>query len=625
MLPEEGSQDYKSLARRAPRQAELMKHLKGAAAPVRIAEARSDYGYGAVRSLLAKGWVEAEASIVDRDPLAGRTFDVAPPVTLTSSQAAAARSVRAALENESATPRSFLLQGVTGSGKTEVYLDAVDRCIGLGKRAIVLVPEIALTHQTVERFAAQFPDKVAVLHSGLTEGQRFDQWWKIRNGDYDVVIGSRGAVFAPLPDLGLIVLDEEHEWTYKQTEPDPRHHARDVAGRLAGSTGAVTVLGSASPEVGSYFSARKQEIGLLELPDRLLVDPSKPGQLPSDRSLPEVEIVDMRAELRRGKTGDFSDALETAIAETLDSGDQIMLFLNRRGAASFLQCRSCGKSLRCTRCDVALTYHRGADRMICHYCGYRRRRLEECPYCLSYRMSLYGIGTEGVAHEVEERFPETTVVRWDRDTARRPGDSERIMEEFSSGRARVLVGTQMIAKGLHFPSVALVGVVSADIGLNVPDFRSGERTFQLLCQVAGRAGRGQVDGRVVVQTYQPDHYAIRAAATQDYLKFYVQEMAYRRDQGNPPYSKLIRLVFAHTNRTYSERSGLELSEQLRLARDAWAYDDTEILGPTPAYPPRLRGRYRWQIVLRGPDPRRLLDTTKIPHGWVVDVDPISIA
>ena len=618
------SPEFEAFAKTAPRQSGLVKHLASVRVSMRIAEARREYGSSAVSGLINKGWLEAQTVQESRDPLAGLVFQTANPMQLTPDQADAAAQVRAALEVRRTSPRCFLLHGVTGSGKTEVYLEAVAHCIRLGKRAIVLVPEIALTHQTVRRFAARFPGQIAVLHSGLSDGQRFDQWWKIWSGEHQVVIGSRSAAFAPQPELGLIVLDEEHEWTYKQAEPDPRYHARDVAIRLAASKGAVVILGSASPEVGSYYSAKRGDIGLLELPDRVAAQPKATFNAPAATRLPAVSVVDMGLELKKGNTGIFSASLHAAIEETLASGDQVLLFLNRRGAGSFLQCRACGQVVHCSGCEVALTYHKGAERLVCHYCGRRRRRPEQCRKCMNRRLNLYGIGTQSVVDDVEEAFPGIAVIRWDRDTVGRLSDGENIMQEFAAGRAQVLVGTQMIAKGLHFPSVALVGVIMADIGLNMPDFRAGERSFQLLCQVAGRAGRGDVQGKAVFQTYQPDHYAIRAAAEQDYLNFYVQEMAFRREHVNPPFSKLIRLVYAHTNRAHNERAALDLAEQLRLSRDARAFNDEAVLGPTPAYPPRVRGRYRWHIVLRGPDPRRLLDTVTVPNGWIVDIDPVTV-
>ena len=628
--------------RRAPRQAALVTRLIQLEGIVPSAEARKEFGAGAVKALMDKGWLGRKDVAVDRDPLAGLTLPPSPLVTLTPRQRAIADHVGEALEDEAVSPREFLIQGVTGSGKTEVYLQATARCLCLGKRAIVLVPEIALTHQIVERFASRFPGDVAVLHSGLTAGERFDQWWKVKGGRYGIVIGSRSAVFAPQPDLGLIVIDEEHEWTYKQHDASPRYNARAVASELARSTGAVLLTGSASPELASYLRGLRKEVRLETLPKRVRPGEATQtkgtgngrGYLLSERdmsdstagagALPQVEIVDMRRELREGNRSIFSRSLVAGMSECLTSGHQMILFLNRRGSASYVQCRSCGGSLRCRRCDVPLTYHRSAGLVLCHYCGYRRRPPVKCPKCLSYKLSYYGVGTQSVAEEVAAQFPEAAVLRWDRDSARTSGAGHELLEKFRSGQAQVLVGTQMIAKGLHFPEVTLVGVISADVGLNIPDFRAGERAFQVLCQVAGRAGRGSAAGSVVIQTYQPYNYAIRAAAAQDYQAFYTKEMAYRREHSNPPYSRLIRLLYAHTNRAASEREAASFGAMLKERRDAWGYSEVDVLGPTPAYPPQLRGRYRWHIVLRGADPRMLLDRIAVPAGWIVDIDPVIL-
>ena len=634
--------------KRAPRQAALMSRLVDGDRAILAAEARKEFGAAAVSALIGKGWLRPHDVAVDRDPLAGLVLPPAPAVALTPRQQTIAAHVAEALGDRAVTPREFLIQGVTGSGKTEVYMEAVDRCLRLGRKAIVLAPEIALTHQTVERFASRFQGKVAVLHSGLTAGERFDQWWKVRRGEYDIVIGSRSAIFAPQPDLGLIVIDEEHEWTYKQHDVSPRYHACTVASKLAQMTGAVLVTGSASPDLASYFSGLKREIRLETLPHRVRaarrpqqdrersfpptrekvgIEVNKPegeNATATAGALPRVEIVDMRSELRGGNRSIFSRPLSAAMGKCLDSGSQMILFLNRRGSASYVQCRSCGQSIRCRRCDVAVTYHRGAGRVICHHCGYRRLPPTKCPKCLSYKLSYYGVGTQSVVDEVASRFPEAKTLRWDRDTAKAPRASEGLLEKFRSLQVQVLVGTQMIAKGLHFPDVTLVGVISADVGLNIPDYRAGERAFQVLCQVAGRAGRGSAPGTVIIQTYQPDNYAIKAAASQDYQAFYGKEMAYRRGHSNPPYSKLIRLLYMHTNRALCEREAAKLGALLKERRDAWGHSDIDLLGPTPAYPPRLRGRYRWHIVMRGPEPRKLLDRISVPGGWTVDIDPVVL-
>jgi primosomal protein N' (replication factor Y) len=487
-----------------------------------------------------------------------------------------------------------------------------------------MVPEIALTHQTVERFEARFPGRVALLHSRLTPGQRSDQWRRIKAGNFGIVIGSRSAVFSPQPDLGLIVIDEEHEWTYKQQDTSPRYHTRDVAERLSALTGAVVVMGSASPDLVSHYRGLRREIRLLRLPDRVATGGASVPTGDETGRLARVSVVDMREELREGNRDIFSRQLISALTQCLYKGEQAIMFLNRRGLSSFVQCRTCGAGLRCRSCDIPLTYHRSDGRLACHYCGYKRRPPSSCPKCRSYRLSYYGAGTESVAEEVSRLFPDVKVLRWDRDSTRSPRAYEEMLTGFRSGGAQVLVGTQMIAKGLHFPSVTLVGVVSADIGLNIPDYRSGERAFQLLCQVAGRAGRGRLPGRVVIQTYQPDNYAVRAAAAQDYQRFYREEIAFRREQSNPPFGRLVHLVHSHTNRAACERNAVALGEALAEQKESWGHWDVELLGPAPAYPPRLRGRYRWHIILRGQEPRALLDRVTVPTGWVVDIDPVAL-
>ncbi|MDA0769632.1 MAG: primosomal protein N' [Chloroflexi bacterium] len=612
---------------RANRQKALAQALLDSQEPLDITSARKEYGAGAVKSLRERGWLNVKAVQVDRDPLEGRSFPPERPVTLTAPQTAIAEEIRRSLDDSSGQRDTYLLQGVTGSGKTEVYLNAAQHCLALGKRAIVLVPEIALTYQTIERFASRFPNDVAVLHSGLTAGERFDQWWKVRQGRYGVVVGSRSAVFAPQPDLGLIIIDEEHEWTYKQHDAVPRYHTREVAAEVTRLTGATLLLGSASPDLSSYHRGKRGTYKLRLLTDRIAsIDNglADAGTEPVVAPLASVQIVDMRSELREGNRDIFSRPLTAAMNDCLDSGQQMMLFINRRGSSAYLQCRSCGFSLRCRSCDVPMTYHKRAKRLMCHYCGTRRIPPDKCPQCLAYRLSFYGVGTEGIAEQLASKYPGVEVLRWDRDTATSPKAHEDILTRFRSGDARILVGTQMIAKGLHFPSVTLVGVVSADVGLNVPDYRAGERTFQLLCQVAGRAGRGTYEGKVILQTYQPDNYAIKAAASQDYQGFYDKEMAFRRDHSHPPYSRLIRLMHSDTNRAKAEGEAIRMAEVLRAGQDEWGLSDTDVLGPTPTWPAMLRGRYRWHIILRGPNPRSLLNKTTMPQGWVVDIDPVSL-
>ena len=610
---------------KAPKQAALLERLTESGATMALSEANGEYGAAAVKALAKKGVIESYDVRVERDPLGGLDLPTAPAVTLTATQEKATAEIRRAVSGGRRTRRRFLLEGVTGSGKTEVYLEAVRHCLQIGRRAIVLVPEIALTHQTVERFSSRFPGRVAVIHSGLTAGQRFDQWHRVREGRYGVVVGSRGAVFAPQPDLGLIVLDEEHEWTYKQQDAVPRYHARDVAIKLGELTGAAVVLGSATPALETRYRATRGALRPLLLPTRVSAGARRQGRTPPPAAMAPVQTVDMRRELREGHAGIFSRPLTDALERTLDSGGQAILFLNRRGSAPYLQCRGCGQGLQCRSCDTPTAYHRDLGVLLCHYCGTRRRPPAQCPGCLAYRLSYFGIGTKAVVDEVERLFPGTPVLRWDRDAVTSPGQHMAMLEHFRSGEAPVLVGTQMIAKGLHFPGVTLVGVVLADVGLNAPDFRAGERAFQVLCQVAGRAGRGPRRGRVIVQTYRPENYAIRAAASQDYRRFFAQEMAQRREQGNPPYANLIRLMNVHTNAALCEREALRLGDQLNAERDASGHAEVEVLGPTPAYPSRLRGRYRWQILLRGSNPRVLLEDVRLPRAWTVDVDPLGPA
>ena len=605
---------------RAPKQAAFVEHMRETDKPLDITEARREFGGSIVKTIMDRGWLATKTALIERDPLEGRAFEEPPPLRLTVEQSEAATAIHGAFAQPAEQGRTFLIEGVTGSGKTEVYLDAVDCCVRMGKQAIVLVPEIALTFQTIERFASRFPGKVAVLHSGLSNGERFDQWWKIKRAQCSVIIGSRSAVFAPVPDLGLIVIDEEHEWTYKQHDAAPRYHAQQVSLRLSQLTEALVVLGSASPDVGTYYAGMRGSHRLHRLTQRY----SDSEDEQRSRELPTVKIVDMREEMVAIGGDMFSRTLLEELEKCIGSGQQAMLFLNRRGTSTHLRCFSCGYSLRCNSCDVSVTFHADTRSFVCHYCGRHRRPPTSCPQCLRHRLRRYGFGTEAVAEAVQRGYPHVDVLRWDRDVATSPRAHEDILTRFRTGEAQVLVGTQMIAKGLHFPSVSLVGVVSADVGLSIPDYRAGERAFQLLLQVAGRAGRGSSEGKVIIQTFQPENYAVQAAATQDYQAFYLREMAYRRLQGNPPYGRLIRLIFSHTNLARCEAEAIKLASKLRQQQAEWDITDAEILGPMPAFPTRLRGRFRWHIILRGANPRALLDKVDVPKGWVMDIDPVAL-
>ncbi len=610
--PEVARGEAEVLKRRAPKQASLLEFLAEEAKPPLLSQVRQRFGSSAVGALMGRGMALVDETRVIRDPLSNRVFPPSTPHTLTKDQEEIWSQIRRSMvEGDSSSV--FLLHGVTGSGKTEIYLRAISETVSLGRRAIVLVPEIALTPQTVERFASRFPRRVAVLHSGLSLGEQFDEWQRIRGREFDVVIGSRGAIFAPQPDLGIIVIDEEHEWTYKQQEHSPRYHARDVAIKLGELTGAVVILGSATPDIASYHQSQKGGYHLLSLPSRVTSDPR----------LPEVEVVDLREELKAGNRGIFSRALVKATNDALSQGGQVILFLNRRGEATLVQCRDCGFVLRCRRCDVSLTYHRAEDGLFCHQCNMRVPIPQFCPHCFGRRIRFLGIGTQKVEEEAGRTFPGARLLRWDRDVTRGKRSHEEILRRFISHEADILIGTQMVAKGLDLPLVTLVGVISADTSLYLPDFRAGERTFQLISQVAGRAGRGSSGGRVIVQTYTPQHYAIKAAAIYDYRAFYEHETQHRRYYDYPPFSRLARLLYTHTNPHACQGEAERVYRLLEEEKNVGAMD-VALIGPAPAFIRRVRGRYRWQIIVKSPDPSQILANLPLPQGWAIDIDPVSL-
>ena len=606
----------------ANKQAALLAFLAQQSKSVPLTEARHKINCdkAVVDTLASKGWVTIQHIKVKREPISYRGIMPSQPLSLTSHQRLAREAIRSGRLQITANNTSsnvFLLHGVTGSGKTEVYLQALAETVKLGKRGIVLVPEIALTPQTIERFAARFPHRVAILHSKLSLGEQFDEWQRIRNGEFDVVIGSRSAIFAPQPDLGLIVIDEEHEWTYKQQDKSPRYHTRDVAIKLAELTGAVVILGSATPDVETFYHAQKGDYRLLRLPERVVPTEGSP--------LPHVEIVDMREELKAGNRSIFSHSLSQATTKATANKEQVILFLNRRGGATFIQCRNCGFVLSCRRCEVTLTYHFDEDTLVCHQCNYRTPVPQTCPRCLSRRIKFLGIGTQKLEQEAGLNFPQARLLRWDSDATRRRGSHQALLNKFRAHEADILIGTQMVAKGLDLPLVTLVGVVNADTSLNLPDFRAGERTFQLLSQVMGRAGRGTLGGQVIIQTYCPEHYAIQAAAKHDYALFYEQEINYRSELRNPPFTRLARLVYSHTNDILCQREAERLKQRLTSEIESRGIDNISLIGPAPAFIHRLRGRFRWQLILRGAEPATLLSQIPIPPGWTVDIDPVGLA
>lgn len=539
---------------------------------------------------------------------------------LTGEQVLVFNKVKELLEKDK--PSAMLLHGVTGSGKTEIYLRAIEATLARGRQAIVLVPEISLTPQMVNRFTERFGKAVAVLHSGMSNGERKQEKWRIKIGQAPVILGARSAIFAPASNLGLIIIDEEHEQSYKQDET-PKYHAREVALKRAALKNAVVLLGSATPAVESYCRAR------VDGPYELAVMRKRVD----DRMLPGVEVVDLRQEMALGNVGIFSRALANALAQRLARGEKSILFLNRRGFATVVLCRQCGQVIKCPRCDISLTLHN--DRWLrCHYCGFSSKTPVSCPGCGSKYIRGFGVGTQRVEEEVKGLFPDCSVLRMDADTTTRKGSHKRILDQFIDGHGQVLIGTQMIAKGLDIPQVTLVGVISADVSLHLPDFRASERTFQLLTQVAGRAGRGVVPGQVIIQTYDPGHFAIVMAKNHDFMGFYNREMSVRKALNYPPFSHLIRILFTAVNEADVISAAQWWQQNLNQAKEKLKVQAVDILGPAPAGIPRIKDRYRWQLIIKGTvstEIRKIaaevLERAGIRFKTVkvsIDVDPLSI-
>lgn len=582
----------------------------------RIAVAASGATRDTIDQLVRLGLVE------DRrvQQFTAATVDVTPdlPPTLTTDQQRVWEALNEALA--AGVSSTVLLRGVTGSGKTELYLRAIGWCLRNGRQAVVLAPEIALASQLVRRIAARFPEQTAILHSGLNPAERLDTWLAIAGGERNVVVGPRSALFAPLSRIGLIVLDEEHEPAYKQ-ESEPRYHARSVAERLAAEHDALVILGSATPSIETAARAARGEIREERLYTR--VNPVAGGR-ESTLDLPEVEIVDLRLELHRGNPSLISDSLKRAIDGALTSGEQALLFLNRRGTATVVLCGDCGHTLICPYCDIPHVYHEDRKRLICHRCGYTALPPHRCPECGGH-LQFLGAGTQRLAQVAQATFPTARVARWDQDAVRKRGAQEKLLRQIERRDIDIIVGTQMIAKGLDLPHVTVVGVVQADSLLQLPDFRAAERTFQLVTQVAGRAGRRRSGSRVVVQSYHPAHYAILAAANHDVDAFYTEEIEFRRRQRYPPFTRMIRFVI---RRSSDEQCAAESDNLVRLlVRHAKERGiEIELLGPTPAFAYRIAGHYQWQLILRT-DPEELehlLDDLPSLPGWVVDVDPMQV-
>ena len=609
------------LESRAPKQAEMLRILldcNDETLTTTELTKRANTSLTGLQSLEGKGLVCLESVQIVRNPLSLDPVPSTQPLTLNPDQATALQAIQGAIN--SGKRELFLLHGVTGSGKTEVYMQAMASVLDRGKRVIVLVPEISLTPQTVSRFVGRFGSRVAVLHSNLSDGERYDQWQQIKSGDADIVVGPRSAIFAPFPNLGLIVIDEEHETSYKQDAAHPFYHARDVAVKRSELVDCPLILGSATPSLESFYHAQQGEYTLLRLPSRV-----------SNIEMPPVEIVDMREELKRGNRTIFSTSLRRAIEERLSKGEQIILFLNRRGFSTHVFCRTCGYVERCDHCSISLTFHFHTKRMGCRHCGYERPTPQVCPECGSVYIRYFGLGTEQVEQEVVKAFPKARVRRMDADSTTRKNAHQQILDVFRSGKIDILVGTQMIAKGLDFPNVTLVGVISADTALNLPDFRAGERAFNLLTQVAGRSGRSEAGGDVIVQTYMPEHYSIQAAEGHDYLRFYREEIGYREALLYPPLSHAATILLRGEVETEVIQTANHLLDQLEAFKED-RFPSVEIRGPVPAPLAKIRNKFRWHFLLRSEDVEELREliqcavseTSPTNIDLIVDIDPMSV-
>ncbi|MFN3307954.1 MAG: primosomal protein N' [Anaerolineales bacterium] len=600
-----------------------------------------------LKKLAELGAIRLEENIQWRDPLASKALISYPRFELTSEQAAAWEIISASLHQawQGKVQKPILLHGVTGSGKTELYLRAVEETLEAGRQAIVLVPEISLTPQTIERFSARFLGKVGIYHSRLSLGERFDMWQRCRSGQLEVIVGARSALFVPFAQPGLVVIDECHDPSYYQ-DAQPNYHAVQAAIAYMQIAGGVCLLGSATPTIEQSFWARQGIWQGITLTKRILSPLRNPaqswlanGEKPpfseetefdrDARQLSSVKIVDMRAELKQGNRSIFSRTLTEALRQVLTSGQQAILFLNRRGLATYVFCRDCGYVVKCPHCHIPLTVHGNEQSakpqgMLCHRCGYRRQSPQRCPQCSSTHIRQMGIGTQRVEEEIGRLFPGARLLRWDADTTRQKGAHKRILDQFTQHQADILIGTQMLAKGLDIPLVTLVGVILAEVGLNLPDFRAAERTFQLLTQVAGRAGRSVLGGKVIVQTYNPDHYAIEAAALQDYELFYQCEIQLRKEIQYPPFAEIVRLEFRHLDAAEAQREAERQYHELenRLAQER--ISTLRLSGPLPCYYSKVGGWYRWQILIIGDQPQKFLSHQTLRKGWRIEINPINL-
>ena len=543
----------------------------------------------AVNALRGKGYVEIFETTVYRDPFANRLFEETEKPVPTAEQKRAIDAINNSIKNGGG--KTFLLQGVTGSGKTEVFMRSIEYALSLGKTAIVLVPEISLTPQAVARFKSRFGDSVAIFHSALSRGERYDQWKKIHDGGARIVIGARSAIFTPLKNIGIIVMDEEHSDTYK-SEMSPRYHAREVAAFRAKQSGAELVLASATPSVESRYQAETGEYELLMMSSRF-----------NNNAMPEIYVADMRTELAKGNKSMLSRRLYREIKQNLENGEQTILFLNRRGFSSFVSCRTCGYVPECENCSISLTYHKFTGRLKCHYCGFERDGYTVCPSCGSKYIRFFGGGTQRVEEEIHRLFPQASTIGMDMDTTGKKQSHEKILEKFEKKKIDILIGTQMVAKGLDFENVTLVGVITADTMLHVNDYRASERTFALLEQVSGRAGRGKKTGRAVIQTYTPEHEAVSLVKTHDYLKFYETEIAERKLLWYPPFCGMIGVYFRSEDEGAAAQASRYFAKAVGNVKALG--QKVQVLGPIPSAVAKINNKYRYQIIMKCEDDESL--------------------
>jgi len=632
----------------AAKHAEILQHLLDEGVPLTTSDLtkRVNTSSSLLRTLERRGFLHITRAEAIRNPLSSEPIAATQPLHLNPAQSMAFTEIQNILASQameaSSTPgaerpHTFLLHGVTGSGKTEVYMQAMTEVLGNGKSVIALVPEISLTPQAASRFVGRFGERVALLHSRLSDGERYDQWHRIQKGEADIVIGPRSAVFAPVKELGMLIIDEEHSDSYK-SDIIPRYHARDVAQKRGELANCPVLLGSATPSLESFHRAKNGSYRLLSLPDRVL-----------DRKMPDVHIVDMRTELKKGNRTIFSDLLRSSIEERLERQEQIILFLNRRGHSTYVFCRTCGYVERCENCSISLTFHFETKRLVCHHCGDKRPTHPTCPQCGSPAIRYFGLGTEAVEQEVWKAFPRARAKRFDADSTTRKNAHQQILGTFEQREIDILIGTQMVSKGLDFPNVTLVGVIAADTSLNLPDFRAGEQTFSLLTQVAGRSGRAELEGKVVIQTYMPEHYCISAAQKHDYLGFYAQEVEARGELRYPPFSHVGTLLLRGKDEKQVEAAAHAVRDQLQIwqtdqasaaqlgeKKDDVGETEVEILGPAPAPLSKIEGKFRWHFLLRSNSVERISQllkhlTDEPPVAiksnaieFVIDIDPTSI-